>query len=122
MNRVILIKYGELTTKKGNRKLFINTLYKNINEKLKNLNVNIFSDISRMYIEYESSDEELILKKLNEVFGIHAYLIAYKTNTDLDARLAYIAAASPAGPAPIIIISYIILLHLINFFIICHRF
>ena len=25
MNRVILIKYGELTTKKGNRKLFINT-------------------------------------------------------------------------------------------------
>ena len=30
MNRVILIKYGELTTKKGNRKLFINTLYNNI--------------------------------------------------------------------------------------------
>ena len=34
MNRVILIKYGELTTKKGNRKFFINTLYKNINDKL----------------------------------------------------------------------------------------
>ena len=84
MDRVILIKYGELTTKKGNRKLFINTLYKNINEKLKKLNVNIFSDISRMYIEYESSDEELILKKLNEVFGIHAYLIAYKTETNLN--------------------------------------
>ena len=84
MDRVILIKYGELTTKKGNRKLFINTLYKNINEKLKKLNVNIFSDISRMYIEYESDDEKLILKKLNEVFGIHSYLIAYKTETNLN--------------------------------------
>ena len=84
MDRVILIKYGELTTKKGNRKLFINTLYKNINDKLKKLNVNIFSDISRMYIEYESNDEELILKKLNEVFGIHSYLIAYKIETNLE--------------------------------------
>ena len=34
MNRIILIKYGELTTKKGNRKLFVDTLYKNINLKL----------------------------------------------------------------------------------------
>ena len=30
MNRIILIKYGELTTKKSNRKFFINTLYNNI--------------------------------------------------------------------------------------------
>ena len=61
MNRVILIKYGELTTKKGNRKLFIDTLYKNISLKLKNLNVNIKSDMSRMYIEYNSFDEEFMI-------------------------------------------------------------
>ena len=30
MDRVVLIKDGELTTKKGNRKFFINTLYQNI--------------------------------------------------------------------------------------------
>ena len=30
MDNVILIKYGELTTKKSNRKFFINTLYNNI--------------------------------------------------------------------------------------------
>ena len=35
MNRVILIKYGELTTKKGNRNFFINTLYNKIKDKLK---------------------------------------------------------------------------------------
>ena len=84
MNRIILIKYGELTTKKGNRKLFIDTLYKNINLKLKNLNVEIKSDMSRMYIEYNSNDEELILSKIKEVFGIHAFLVAYKTNSDIE--------------------------------------
>ena len=46
MNRVILIKYGELTTKKGNRKFFINTLYKNINDKLKSF----FSFFNRFII------------------------------------------------------------------------
>lgn len=84
MNRVILIKYGELTTKKGNRKLFIDTLYRNISEKLKNLDVNIFSDMSRMYIEYLTIDEEKILKLIKEVFGIHAFLVAYKTNSEIE--------------------------------------
>ncbi len=84
MNRLILIKYGELTTKKGNRKLFINTLYNNILEKLNGLDVIIHKDISRMYIEYDSSLEDIILKKLNQVFGIHAYSIAYKTETNLE--------------------------------------
>ena len=84
MNRIILIKYGELTTKKSNRKFFINTLYNNIIKKCKDLNVIISKDISRMYIEYESLDEELVIKRIGEVFGIHAYSIAYKTLTDLD--------------------------------------
>ena len=81
MNRVILIKYGELTTKKGNRNLFIKTLYANILKKLNNLDVNIFKDLSRMYIEYDSNDEKLIIDKISEIFGIHAYSIAYKIET-----------------------------------------
>ena len=39
MDRVILIKYGELSTKKGNRNFFINTLYNNVKNKLKNFDV-----------------------------------------------------------------------------------
>ncbi len=84
MDRVILIKYGELTTKKGNRKIFINTLYSNILKKLKNLNVNIFKDMSRMYIEYLEKDSNEILKNIGEIFGIHAYSIAYKTESNID--------------------------------------
>lgn len=84
MDRVILIKYGELTTKKGNRKFFINTLYKNISEKLKNYNVKIYKDISRMYIEFKDSDLDKILKRINSIFGIHEYLVAYKIDSNVE--------------------------------------
>lgn len=84
MNKVILIKYGELTTKKSNRKFFINTLYNNILKKLKYLDVVISKDMSRMYIEYDSINENLVLKRIGEIFGIHAYEIAYKVETDKD--------------------------------------
>ena len=82
MNRVILIKYGELTTKKDNRKLFINTLYNNIVQKLKGLDYYIYKDLSRMYIEFNDNDLNKILEKINKVFGIHAYTVAYKCKSD----------------------------------------
>lgn len=84
MNRVVLIKYGELTTKKGNRKFFINTLYQNLKKKLNNFDVKISRDISRMYIEFSEQELELVLKKLNQVFGVHSYQIAYKIETDIE--------------------------------------
>ena len=47
--KVILIKYGELTTKGDNRKYFINVLYNNIKKALEEYNVNI---VSIIYIKY----------------------------------------------------------------------
>jgi len=84
MNRVIMIKYGELTTKKSNRKLFINALYNNILNKLAGMNVHIIKDISRMYIEFNQEDLNDILKKINHVFGIHSYLVSYKLKSDIN--------------------------------------
>ena len=84
MEKVILIKYGELTTKKGNRNYFVNTLTKNIENKLKDFNIEIEKDLSRMYIHYNKEDEESIINKIHEIFGIHKYHIAYVTNSDLD--------------------------------------
>lgn len=84
MNRVVLIKYGELTTKKGNRKFFINTLYQNLKKKLNNFDVKISRDISRMYIEFSEQELELVLEKLNQVFGVHSYQIAYKIEIDIE--------------------------------------
>lgn len=84
MERVILIKYGELTTKKGNRNFFVKTLYENIKHKLKNYHVKISKDISRMYIEFEEEELERILNVINHIFGIHMYHVAYKIPTDIE--------------------------------------
>jgi len=83
MEKVVLIKYGELTTKKGNRKFFINTLYQNLQKKLNGLHVKISRDISRMYIEFEENELGLVLEKINQVFGIHTYQVASKIPTDV---------------------------------------
>lgn len=84
MDRLIMIKYGELTTKKANRKIFINMLENNINKILKNENYKITKDRVRMYIECDSSSLDSIVKKLKKVFGIHGIVIADKVNTNID--------------------------------------
>ena len=85
MNRVILIKYGELTTKGDNKKMFVNVLHKNIIKKLNGLDVFIYKDLSRMYIEFNEKDLDLILSKINKIFGIYAYTVAYKIESNIDA-------------------------------------
>lgn len=85
MNRVILIKYGELTTKKDNRKMFVNVLHKNIVNKLKGIDVFIYKDLSRMYIEFDEKDLDVILSKINKVFGIYSYTVAYKVYSSTEA-------------------------------------
>ena len=83
MDKMILIKYGELTTKKANRNLFISHLYKDIKDKLKDYSINIIKDNSRMYIE-TNDDIESITNILTKVFGIHSIVIAYKVNNNTD--------------------------------------
>ena len=84
MNRVILIKYGELSTKKGNRNFFIKTLYENVKNKLKNYDVKISKDRARMYIEFLDSDLDNIKKIIDRIFGIHMYHIATIVDTNID--------------------------------------
>ena len=84
MDKVILIKYGELSTKKGNRNFFIKTLYDNVKNKLKKYDVKISRDRARMYIEFLDSDLEDIKKIIDRVFGIHMYHIANIVDTNID--------------------------------------
>lgn len=82
MEKMILIKYGELTTKKGNRNLFIKLLAKNIQSILKNIDYKIKYDRVRMYIE--ANDIDLVINKLKNVFGIHSIVKCFKVNTNID--------------------------------------
>ena len=55
MEKVILIKYGELSTKKDNINFFLNKLKVNILESLKGIEAQIDYDLGRM--------NQMILKK-----------------------------------------------------------
>lgn len=84
MDKLIMIKYGELTTKKANRKVFINMLENNINKILKNEEYKITKDRVRMYIECSSASLDNIVKKLKKVFGIHGIVIVDKVDTNIE--------------------------------------
>lgn len=82
MEQLIVIKYGELTTKKGNRNTFINALKNNIKRVLVNNDYNIIANRDHIYIETKEIDD--VLKKLKKVCGIQGILVAYKVNTNTD--------------------------------------
>ena len=82
MKKVILIKYGELSTKKANRNFFINTLYNHVREKLKDFDITIHKDRARMTIEFLDSDLDSIKSIIDRIFGIHTYHIATVVETD----------------------------------------
>lgn len=79
VKKVIIIKYGELTTKKGNIKFFIKTLKNNIDSALMGLDYTIEYDEGRMFIFSDTLDE--ILPKLKYIFGIHKIIIGYELDT-----------------------------------------
>ena len=76
MKKVILIKYGELTTKKDNRKFFIKVLKKNIFNKLSTFDFDIIDDYYRMFIIPKYDDFDDIVLSLKDIFGIHEIVIA----------------------------------------------
>lgn len=84
MEKLILIKYGELTTKKANRSIFINLLAKNIKSILKEYKIKITKDKVRMYIEVEEKQLDEITNKLKNIFGIHAIVVCHPVEKDTE--------------------------------------
>lgn len=81
MEKLIIIKYGELTTKKENINLFITTLKQNIKQKLCAFPVDIKFDKGRMFLRILNEDFEKVISQLKEVFGIHEIMIGYELKT-----------------------------------------
>jgi len=77
MNKIIMVKYAELTTKKDNRNYFIKTLEKNINSSLNEIEHEIKKDYYRMFIKVSEKDTEKTIERLKNVFGIHALAICF---------------------------------------------
>ncbi|MBY0124102.1 tRNA uracil 4-sulfurtransferase ThiI [Bacillus sp. S/N-304-OC-R1] len=81
----ILIRYGELSTKGRNRKLFIDKLRRNIKRVLRNYeNVKIEANRERMFVLLNGENGEEIIDRLKNVFGIQSFSPAVKTEKDLE--------------------------------------
>ena len=75
MRKIIIIKYGELTTKKDNINYFLSCLKDNIKNMLGS-SVDIKFDRGRMFITTNNYEE--VLDKLKYVFGIHEINLGYE--------------------------------------------
>lgn len=84
MKKIILIKYGELTTKKDNRNLFINKIYENLSLALSNYDITITKNRVRMFIDPKNNDIDEIISITKNIFGIHSIVVAYKIDSSID--------------------------------------
>ena len=84
MEKIILIKYGELTTKKANRNLFINRIYDNMKLALSGYDIKISKNRVRMFIEPGNENIDEIVEIVKNIFGIHSIVIAYKVKTNIE--------------------------------------
>lgn len=78
MEKIIFLKYGELSTKKDNRNFFIKTLNDTIKKRLNN--VEITYDFGRMFIKPTDNNYDAVIDELQHIFGIHEIVIAYKSS------------------------------------------
>lgn len=88
MNRMVLVRYGEIILKGCNRPVFEDALIKNIKSAIKDVGeVKISKAQATIYIEPLENDEQadVISEKLKKVFGVVSIVIAYRTEKNLDA-------------------------------------
>ncbi len=70
----ILVRYGELTLKGGNRKTFVSQLRSNVKRALMPLQgYDVKANRDRMYIQLEpNADIEEMMSRISKVFGVHS--------------------------------------------------
>ena len=86
MEKVIIVRHGEISLKGMNRPFFEDTLVKNIKRTLhKYEGLNIFKKDSRIYIEnLGPANPEQIALDASKVFGVVSVSVATKFNSDIE--------------------------------------
>ena len=78
MKKIIIIKYGELSTKKDNINFFLKQLSNNIENTIMDINHNLYYDYGRMFIETDNIDA--VVNRLKNIFGIYEIIVGYQSN------------------------------------------
>jgi len=84
MEKIILVRYGEIHLKGQNRPFFENMLLTNIKKSLRDFpEIKVIHAQGRIYIE-NVQDEREVMDKLSRVFGIISMSPAWKTGKEMD--------------------------------------
>ena len=84
MYNKILVRYGDLTLKGRNKKIFIHKVVGLVKEKLQGLKCTLDYTHDRMYITINDEDTDEILKRLSYVSGISSYSLVVRVDTTDD--------------------------------------
>ncbi|MGN0795546.1 MAG: tRNA uracil 4-sulfurtransferase ThiI [Christensenellales bacterium] len=91
MEKVIIIRFGEIFLKGKNRDYFESLLIKNIKHSLKDFTYDFRRSQGRYFIEnYPSVDEYEILDTVKKVFGVYSVSVAYKVESLYSERFVQI--------------------------------
>ena len=86
MYDMILVRFGEMTLKKANYKIFLKKIISNIKSKLQSFPKLTFNNTTyRFYIYLNGEDVLPILEVLQTIVGIYSFSLCKKTTSDLDA-------------------------------------
>ncbi|GGB03068.1 tRNA 4-thiouridine(8) synthase ThiI [Macrococcus hajekii] len=82
----LLVRYGELTLKSGNRNTFINQLKGNVKHALIPLTgYEVHANRDRMYIHLdEQIDVEEVIRRVSKVFGVHSVSPVMRVDKELE--------------------------------------
>ncbi|HFR2914570.1 TPA: tRNA uracil 4-sulfurtransferase ThiI [Streptococcus agalactiae] len=81
----IMIRYGELSTKKKNRMRFINKLKNNMEHVLSIYpDVSVKTDRDRGHVYLNGTDYHEVAESLKEIFGIQAFSLSFKVEKNVD--------------------------------------
>lgn len=81
----IMVRFGELSTKGKNKKDFIKVLAKNIKNALSEFStVEVEYRYDHIYVKLNDNEPEKIIEILQDVSGIQALSLVFKTNEDIE--------------------------------------
>ncbi len=85
MKTIILIRYGELSTKGRNKKMFTQKLASNIKKALVDFpQVKVIPDYDFMYLDLHEAPEEAVIEKVKPIFGIQSISPVYIIEKDME--------------------------------------
>ena len=81
----ILVRYGDLTLKGRNQKMFLMKVQNLTKAKLKGLDVKLDCTHSRIYVHLNNVDYKEVLKRLDTVSGLSSYSLVCRCDSNIDA-------------------------------------